>query len=129
MMHGMTSPNGPALSPDALLRAYAAGRPLASPSTPSNGGMRVLYQNEPDAMSVPPQYPQIQQFPASPTVSNRTTLAPADSNPFRKSMAGRSAYTESMYSAMAYDDQAAYDTNGDAYEHHGGHYDTYGYAG
>lgn len=126
VMPAMSSPTGPALSPDALLRAYAAGRPLASSSAPSSGGMRILYQNEPTT-PVAPQYPQIQQFPASPTVSNSTTLAPADNNPFRKSMAGRSMYTESMYSAGVYDDDAAYDTNDHhAYEHHNGH--AYGHA-
>lgn len=127
LMPAMNSPTGPGLSPDALLRAYAAGRPLASPATPANGGMRMLYQNEPTT-PVTPQYPQIQQFPASPTISNSTTLAPADNNPFRKSMAGRgSMYTESMYSAGAYDDEAAYDTSGHhAYEHDGGH--AYGHA-
>jgi len=68
-----------------------------------------------------PQYPQIHQYPATPSIATSTTLAPTDNNPFRKSMAEggavrASAYTESMYSAgayEAYDDEAAYDT-----EHH-----------
>lgn len=119
---------GAGLSPDDLLRAYAAGRPLASPSpvaTPtatmtssSNGGMRILYQTEPAVVA--PQYPQIQQ---------QGSLTPGDNNPFRKSMAAEgvraSQYTESMYSAGAYEtygehDEAAYET-----EHYGQHHDAH----
>lgn len=79
---GMMPPTN-ALSPDDMLRAYAAGR-AATPSAPiaQNTGMRVLYS------------------PASP--------APVDNNPFRKSMAMRSEYTSSMYSGMVEEDGGHY---------------------
>ncbi|KAF8321186.1 hypothetical protein DL93DRAFT_1613305 [Clavulina sp. PMI_390] len=127
-----------ALSPDALLRAYAAGRPLASPSPGpttglNNGGMRVLYQN--DAPTVTPQYPTLSTYAPSPSAASSATLAPGavDNNPFRKSMAENDAvratmYTESMYSAGAYDaydDDAAYDTQ-HAHDNHAAH--AYGHA-
>lgn len=127
---GMLSPTYPttAASPDALLRVYASQRPIASsspsaanistpsavPTSSANGGMRILYHNEPTTVPAL-AYP----FPASPsagtgsisTGTGRMSLAPGDNNPFRKSMAAShldvehehtrasNAYTESMYSA------------------------------
>lgn len=124
MSPGLTT--GPALSPDALLRAYAAGRPLASSPAPgaqsSSGGMRILYQNDTPTPTAP-QFPQPHHYPASP--SPVTTLAPGDNNPFRKSMAATerasNAYTESLYSAGAYEHDGAYEhehDDEDAYDTH-----------
>jgi len=80
---GMMAPTN-ALSPDDMLKAYAAGRSTGTPSAPigQNNGMRVLYS------------------PASP--------ATVDTNPFRKSMASRSEYTNSMYSGLAEDNDGAH---------------------
>lgn len=85
-----------ALSPDDMLRAYASGR-ANTPVTPSvlgsgasmssgqNTGMRILY-----------------------APSDRPSPATEDTNPFRKSMARTTMYTESMYSGMADEDVDAH---------------------
>lgn len=111
-----TPPAGPAMSPDALLRAYANGgtRSMPSPAPSSNnGGMRILYQNEPTT-----PHAQYAQYPASVAPSS---LAPGDNNPFRKSMAAsrQSAYTESHYSGAYEDDEAAYEDGTEHYAAHG----------
>src|SRR5258708_25557406 len=98
-MGAMSPPMNPALSPDDLLRAYAAGRaPSVHPGTvlgsgaqtisggTANTGMRILYSPSEDSAS--------SQMVASPAYKP----IQIDNNPFRASMAARSVYTVSVYS-------------------------------
>lgn len=98
-----------ALSPDDMLRAYASGRATPVPvsvlgsgaSTVSSGGntgMRILY-----APSSPSGAPS-----AGTTAVEGSGLSPVENNPFRKSMARTTMYTESMYSGMAEEDGEVY---------------------
>lgn len=118
-MATMSPPLNPTLSPDDLLRAYAAGRaPPVYPGTvlgggaqsvsggTANTGMRILYG--------PPE-----EVVVSRQMSPSPALAPTqvDNNPFRRSMAARSVYTASMYSGNI--DVEVEGDNEDAYAGYG----------
>ncbi|KAF8335304.1 uncharacterized protein EI90DRAFT_3047863 [Cantharellus anzutake] len=143
-----SAPMNPALSPDDLLRAYAAGRAAnvqpgstlgagaqtITGGNKANTGMRILYApSESPMISSPPptSAPMTLTNSISPAISSLAVPSPAltpnqlDNNPFRKSMAARSTYTLSQYSGSYADDfdpEDAYSGHLDEYGNDGGGY-------